>query len=32
VVRERLAFDEGKLILDEPNFQASVAVYRLGRR
>ena len=31
VVRERLGFDEGKLILDEPNFLASVAVYRLGR-
>ncbi|MBI1905159.1 MAG: methionine biosynthesis protein MetW [Rhodocyclales bacterium] len=30
-VRERLAFDEGKLVLDEPNFNASVAVYRLGR-
>ena len=30
-VRERLGFDEGKLILDEPNFLASVAVYRLGR-
>ena len=30
-VRERLAFDEGKLVLDEPNFLASVAVYRLGR-
>lgn len=30
-VRERLAFDEGKLVVDEPNFLASVAVYRLGR-
>ncbi|HRP74659.1 MAG TPA: methionine biosynthesis protein MetW [Rhodocyclaceae bacterium] len=30
-VRERLAFDEGKLMVDEPNFLASVAVYRLGR-
>ena len=30
-VRERLAFDEGKLMLEEPNFLASVAVYRLGR-
>ena len=30
-VRERLAFDEGKLMLDEPNFLASVAVYRRGR-
>ena len=31
-VRERLAFDEGKQITEEPNFLASVAVYRLGRR
>lgn len=31
VVRQRLAFDEGKLVLDEPNFLGSVAVYRLGR-
>lgn len=31
-VRERLAFDEGKLVLDEANFLASVAVYRLGRK
>lgn len=30
-VRERLAFDEGRLVLEEPNFLASVAVYRLGR-
>jgi len=30
-VRERLAFDEGKLITEEANFLASVAVYRLGR-
>ena len=30
-VHERLAFDEGKLVLAEPNFLASVAVYRLGR-
>lgn len=30
-IRERLAFDEGRLVLDEPNFLASVAVYRLGR-
>ncbi|NMG36866.1 methionine biosynthesis protein MetW [Azoarcus sp. TTM-91] len=30
-IRERLAFDEGKLVLDEPNFLASAAVYRLGR-
>ncbi len=32
VVRERLAFDEGKRIDEEPNFLASVAVYRLGRK
>ena len=31
VVRERLAFDESRLIEEEPNFLASVAVYRLGR-
>ncbi|HRP95921.1 MAG TPA: methionine biosynthesis protein MetW [Rhodocyclaceae bacterium] len=31
-VRERLAFDEGRLVHDEPNFLASVAVYRLGRQ
>ncbi|MDR2689519.1 MAG: methionine biosynthesis protein MetW [Azoarcus sp.] len=31
VIRQRLAFDEGKAIIDEPNFLASVAVYRLGR-
>jgi methionine biosynthesis protein MetW len=30
-IRKRLAFDEGKVIVDEPNFLASVAVYRLGR-
>jgi methionine biosynthesis protein MetW len=30
-IRERLALDEGKVIVDEPNFLASVAVYRLGR-
>ncbi len=30
-VHERLAFDNGKLVLEEPNFLASVAVYRLGR-
>ncbi|MGL1833679.1 methionine biosynthesis protein MetW [Rhodocyclaceae bacterium SMB388] len=30
-VRERLAFDDGRMVTDEPNFQASVAVYRLGR-
>jgi methionine biosynthesis protein MetW len=31
-MRERLAFDEGRLVHDEPNFLASVAVYRLGRQ
>lgn len=31
VIRERQAFDDGKLVTDEPNFLASVAVYRLGR-
>jgi methionine biosynthesis protein MetW len=31
-IRERLAFDEGRLVRDEPNFLASVAVYRLGRQ
>lgn len=31
VVRERLAFDDGKPVTDEPNFLANVAVYRLGR-
>ena len=31
VIHERLAFDEGKVVLEEPNFLASVAVYRLGR-
>ncbi|PTD97533.1 methionine biosynthesis protein MetW [Pseudothauera lacus] len=30
-IRERLAFDDGKLVLEEPNFLASMAVYRLGR-
>jgi methionine biosynthesis protein MetW len=30
-IRERLALDEGKVIVDDPNFLASVAVYRLGR-
>lgn len=30
-IRERLAFDAGKRIDDEPNFGASVAVFRLGR-
>jgi methionine biosynthesis protein MetW len=32
VIHEGLAFDEGKLVLEEPNFLASVALYRLGRR
>jgi methionine biosynthesis protein MetW len=31
-IRERLAFDEGQQVSDEPNFLASVAVFRLGRR
>ena len=31
VIREGLAFDDGRLVLDEPNFMASVALYRLGR-
>ncbi|MCB1890417.1 MAG: methionine biosynthesis protein MetW [Rhodocyclaceae bacterium] len=30
-IREGLAFDEGKVVVDEPNFMASVALYRLGR-
>ncbi|MDR1063211.1 MAG: methionine biosynthesis protein MetW [Azoarcus sp.] len=30
-IRKRLAFDEGSPIVDEPNFLASMAVYRLGR-
>lgn len=30
-VRERIAFDEGKVVKEEANFLASVAVYRLGR-
>ena len=30
-VRERLAFAEGEPVLEEPNFLANVAVYRLGR-
>jgi len=30
-IHERLAFDEDKVITDEPNFLASVALYRLGR-
>ena len=32
VIREGLAFDDGKLVLEEPNFMASVALYRLGRQ
>ncbi|MCB1930085.1 MAG: methionine biosynthesis protein MetW [Rhodocyclaceae bacterium] len=32
VIREGLAFDDGKLVLEEPNFMASVALYRLGRK
>ncbi len=32
VVRERFAFDNGRRIDDDPNFLASVAVYRLGRK
>lgn len=32
VIFERLAFDEGKVVLVEPNFLASAALYRLGRR
>ena len=31
VIHERLAFDEDKVIVDEPNFLASVALYRPGR-
>ncbi|MBS0347799.1 MAG: methionine biosynthesis protein MetW [Proteobacteria bacterium] len=30
-IHERLAFDEDKVIVEEPNFLASVALYRLGR-
>ena len=30
-IHERLAFDEDKVITDEPNFLASVALYRVGR-
>ena len=32
VIREGLAFDDGKLVLEEPNFMGSVALYRLGRK
>jgi methionine biosynthesis protein MetW len=30
-IRERLAFDEGKVVSEDPNLNASIAVYRLGR-
>ncbi len=30
-VRERVGFDDGRRVEDDPNFLASVAVYRLGR-
>lgn len=30
-ILERLAFEEGHVVTDEPNFRAAVAVYRLGR-
>jgi len=30
-ILERAAFDEGKPVSDEPNLNASLAVYRLGR-
>ena len=30
-IHERLAFDDHKVVLEEPNFLASVALYRLGR-
>jgi methionine biosynthesis protein MetW len=32
VIHERLAFDEARVVLEEPNFLASAALYRLGRR
>lgn len=32
IVHERLAFDEGHPISEDPNLNASMAVYRLGRR
>ncbi|MFN3985874.1 MAG: methionine biosynthesis protein MetW [Rhodocyclaceae bacterium] len=32
VVHERIGFDDGRQVTEEPNFLASVAVYRLGRR
>lgn len=31
IIHKRLALDEGKVVVDAPNFLASVAVYRLGR-
>jgi len=31
LIREQLAFDEDKVIVEEPNFLASVALYRLAR-
>jgi hypothetical protein len=32
VIRERLVLDDaGRLIVEEPNFLGSLAVYRLGR-
>lgn len=31
VIREGLGFDRGELVKDEPNFLASVGLYRLGR-
>jgi len=31
-IHERLAFDEGKVVTEEPNFLASAALYRLGRQ
>ena len=30
-IRERHAFDEDKLVTEDPNLNASIAVYRLGR-
>ncbi|MDR2926304.1 MAG: methionine biosynthesis protein MetW [Azoarcus sp.] len=32
IIHKRLALDEGKVVADTPNFLASVAVYRLGRK
>lgn len=31
IIRERHAFDDDRPVLHEPNFLASIAVYRLGR-